>query len=109
QRTARGGLQLVERTLPQRVVAGPFQRGKDRPLVAESNLAFGRMHVDIDLRGIDRQAEHGERKAIRLAKSAVRLLHGERQVAMLDAPAVDEDDDVVPGAPMQYRWADQAA
>ena len=107
-RPAGARLELVQRALPQGTVAGPLQRRKDGPLVSESNLALGRMHVDIDLGRIDEHIQHGKGKTIRLAQAPIRLLDGEHQVAMLNAPAIYQDDDVIPSAAMQGGRAYQS-
>ena len=91
------------------MVAGPFERGKDSPLVAESNLALGRVHVDVHLGRIDQHTQHRKREAIGLAESPIGLLDREHQVAMLNPAAVDQDDHVIPGATVQGRRADQSA
>src|SRR5207302_7741530 len=100
QRPAAGRPQLVQGTLPKGVVTGPFERREDGALIAKSNLPLGWMHVHIDLGWIDQQIEHGNRKAVWLAQAAIRLLHREDEIAMLNAPAVDQDDNVLPRAPM---------
>src|SRR5205823_5077583 len=105
----RRDLQLVERALTQHAVAGTLQRHKDRALVAEPHLALRRVDIDVDLNGVYREVEHGQRKAVRLAQPAVRLFDREREVAMVNATPVDEDHDVLPRTAMQGRRADQAA
>ena len=67
------------------------------------------MHVDIDFGRIDEHIQHGQWKTIGLAQTAIGLLDSEHQVAMLNPTAVDQDDDVIPGAAMQGGRADQPA
>src|SRR5438067_1080453 len=100
-------LQLVNRAPPQGVITGAFERRENRALVAETNLALGRMHIDIDLGWIDGEIEHRQRKAVWLPKAAIGLFDGERQVAMVDTPPIEQDHDVIAGAAVQRRRADQ--
>src|SRR5437868_6367264 len=101
-------LQLVNRSPPQCVITGAFERRENRGLVAEANLALGRMHIDIDLGGIHCEIEHRQWKAVWLSKTAIGLFDGERQVAMVDTPPIEQDHDMIAGAALQRRRADQA-
>ena len=83
------------------------QRGQHRALdqavkgalVAEADLALGRMHVDVDLRGRECEVEDGDRVAAALQPAQVGLLERVLEAMRGHRPRVDRQHDGFPAAP----------
>ncbi len=105
---AEAGDAVHGRTL-QRMPAGALDGREHLALVAEAHLALGRVHVDVDLEGIELDADHAERVAAGGHQAPVRLGDGGEQRAVVHAPAVDDHDQAVAVAAVAPRLADRAA
>ena len=71
--------------------------------MAKLYLALGRVHVDVQLFGRQRDAQDGQRVPVAGQQRVVGLLDGKGQAAVAHPTAIDKERDVLAVAAMQ-RW-----
>ena len=80
----------------------------NRPFVVEFYLCFGRVNIDVDVRGVDLDKQHIKR-VVRIGDgSFVGPDHGVVQVIVFDVPVVDEKVLFVPRLPGRFGLANIA-
>ena len=91
-----GRVQHAFHVADQGPLHGMKHGGKDRGLVPETDLALGRMHVDVHHVGRHVHKEHHLRIVPAGDAPLVGLAHGSQQAFVADAAAVDVQQDAVP-------------